>query len=286
MSDGSIPFVKMQGCGNDYLLLDAIARPDLASDTAWRARVPAMCDRRRGVGADGVIVVSSSEGIDAHAEVINSDGSPGGMCGNGLRMVAKLLIESGHTPSHTVTLAMGGRRILIEAQADADGIVRHARADMGAPETRIERLPVDTSKLAREGGVWLLDRAPVVFVSMGNPHAVLLATQPPDTAEVARLGPRYERDPAFPERMNIHWVRIVEPGVVEAVTWERGAGATLACGTGACAICVAGVLRGLTEPAISVHMPGGVLGVEWDRAADRVWLAGPVERAFEGIWPL
>lgn len=284
MSARSIPFVKMHGCGNDLILLDAIARPDLAGEAWWRARVRAMCDRRRGIGADGVIVVMRTDGHDARAEVYNADGSDGGVCGNGLRMVAKLLIERGYARGRSLRVEMGGRSIGVEAQVDADGAVRCARADMGKPETRIERLPVDTDALPQGGGAWLIDGTPAVFVSMGNPHAVLFVDALPDDETAARLGSVYETLPAFPERMNIQWARVIERGVVEAITWERGAGATLACGTGACAIGVAGVMRGLIGPSVRVRMPGGVLDVRWDQDDGRVWLAGPVARACEGVW--
>lgn len=285
MIQGAIPFLKMHGCGNDYILLDAITHPRLGGDDApWRARVRAMCDRRTGIGGDGVIVVAASDDADARAEVVNSDGSPGGMCGNGLRMVAKLLVETGRNGPGPVAIWMGGRIIEVAPQCDESGRVVRARADMGSPETDIKRLPIDTAKLGRTGGDWLLGGAPVTFVSMGNPHAVLFVDRLPESEELARSGPAYETAPAFPERMNIHWAHVLEPGLVEAVTWERGAGATRACGTGACAVCVAGVTRGLTEPGVSVRMPGGVLHAEWDRGANRLWLSGPVEQAFTGVW--
>lgn len=277
-------FTKMHGCGNDFILLDAVSDPALADTRAWRDQVPAMCDRRRGIGADGVILVTLGN-PHARAQIINADGSPGGMCGNGLRMVARLLIEAGHLPAAPLTVEMDARRVDIDPEFDDRGAVIAARADMGAPVLDPARVPVNTASLRRlDDDAWALGAHRCTFVSMGNPHAVLFVDRLPDADEIARLGPELEQHPAFPQRMNIQWAVVVEPGIVRAVTWERGAGATLACGTGACAIAVAGVLRGLTDRRVAVHMPGGALDVRWDDATNHVWLGGPVRRAFTGVW--
>ncbi|MCA9306153.1 MAG: diaminopimelate epimerase [Phycisphaerales bacterium] len=291
MSGADIAFVKMHGCGNDYIVLDGVARPELANAEApWRARAREMCDRRTGIGADGVIVVSRGEGADdVRAEVVNSDGSPGGMCGNGIRMVAKLAIERGYVRTDRMTVEMGGRRVEVEGLRNGDGVVRRARADMGRPVLEAARVPVDTASLERAGEhCWTVRSGGVghamTFVSMGNPHAVMFVDASPGAAEVTRLGAMLERHDAFPERMNVHWARVVEPRIVEVATWERGAGMTMACGTGACAVCVAGAVRGLAERHVAVHMAGGVLNVRWDESSGCVWLGGPVAECFSGKW--
>lgn len=291
MSGADIAFVKMHGCGNDYMVLDGVARPELAAgDAIWRVQAHEMCDRRTGIGADGVIVVSRGDGADdVGAEVVNSDGSPGGMCGNGIRMVAKLAIERGYVRTDRMTVEMGGRRVGVEAERGTHGIVRRARADMGEPVLEAARVPVDTAALERSGErLWIVhsggDAHEMTFVSMGNPHAVMFVDEMPGAAEVTRVGSILERHDAFPERMNVHWARVVEPRIVEVATWERGAGMTMACGTGACAVCVAGAVRGLAERHVAVHMAGGVLDVRWDESSGCVWLGGPVAECFSGKW--
>lgn len=282
-------FVKMHGCGNDYILLDAFADRAVVDRPAWRAHVPAMCDRRRGIGADGVIVVGpGAAGLDARAEVLNADGSPGGMCGNGLRMAARLLIEGEYTRSDAgvaLAIEMGGRVIRVAPEIDARGCVARAEADMGPPVLEPTRVPVTASLLERAGEhAWRLGPHEMTFVSMGNPHAVLFVEELPDASALARLGKELEHHRAFPERMNIQFARIIEPELAAAATWERGAGATLACGTGACAVCVAGVLTGRADRRLRVRMPGGDLDLRWDNTTGHVWLGGPVARAFAGEW--
>ncbi len=288
-------FVKMQGCGNDFILLDAIRDPALLAEDSWRAQVPAMCDRRRGVGADGVIVVGTPKnGAHAEANIINADGSPGGMCGNGLRLVTRLIIERGHAThpdgDGPLAIRMGGRTIHVTPRRDERGRCVGACADMGSPVLDAASIPVKTTGLKRlDEHTWFLfvdNRPPVAvtFVSMGNPHAVLFVRDLPPAEVVRRLGPELEHHAAFPQRMNIQWARVIEPNLVRVVTWERGAGATRACGTGACAVAVAGVLRGKTERAVNIRMRGGTLDVRWDETSDRVWLGGPAEHCFEGEW--
>ena len=278
----SLPFVKMQGCGNDYVYVDGFHHE--VKDPSALAR--AVSDRRFGVGSDGLILALPSTRADFRMRMWNLDGSESEMCGNGLRCVSKFVYERGLAPQKPRLKVETGAGVLeVDLHLEA-GRVDSVTVDMGEP--RLERAEIPM--LGKPGRV--LDEAlavdgrtlAVTAVSMGNPHAV---TYVPSTAEapVSRWGPLVERHPSFPRRTNAHFVEVLSPSEVRQRTWERGCGETHACGTGACAVAVAGVLTGRTGRDLTLHLLGGDLQVRWPEGG-HVFLTGPCVEVFEGRWPL
>ena len=267
---------KMHGCGNDYWLTRGPV-------TVSAGLVRALCDRRRGLGSDGLIVVTpEADRADVSMRIYNADGSDGGMCGNGVRCVAAMALERGWASGPSVRIDAGGR--VVEAERVEGGLVR---VDMGEPRLALAEIPVDAAGLDEVGEFGVEHQVgglPAVFVSMGNPHMVAMIEGDPAGWDLGDTGPFIERHRAFPERINLHLTRIIERDAAEARSWERGAGATLACGTGACAVQVAGVLTGRLDREAAVRMPGGVLGTEWDDRTGRVFLTGPAETVGTAEW--
>lgn len=269
-------FTKMHGTGNDYVYVDLF--DESVPDAEALARQ--VSDRHTGVGADGLILLAppTAEGADVAMIMYNADGSRAEMCGNGIRCLASLARQHGRT-----------RRSPIRVQTDA-GIrevelrKEGARVDMGEPELDPRKIPV---KLP---GPRVVDAAievegqefSMTCVSMGNPHAVVYV-EDVDALDLARIGPAFENHELFPQRVNTSFAEVTDPGHVKQRTWERGSGETRACGTGACAVCVAGVLTGRTAPRLRSLLPGGELFLEWDDES-RVFLTGPVVEVFTGVW--
>ncbi len=285
-------FTKMHGIGNDYVYVDAFEQR--VADPAGLA--PIVSDRHTGIGGDGMILILPSEIADVRMRMFNADGSESEMCGNGVRCVAKYAYEHGLSESNPMRVETGRGVLTLELEVKG-GKVEAVTVDMGRPILDLASIPVDSSRLgvqAGGGGHGLAlegessgragpYRAEVMFVSMGNPHAVIFV---PDVAavDVAGLGPRLEHHRAFPRRINVHWVQVHSRGEVTMRTWERGSGITLACGTGACAVCVAGGLSGRTDRRVLAHLPGGDLTLEW-REDDHVMMTGPATEVFSGDWP-
>ncbi|HSD48602.1 MAG TPA: diaminopimelate epimerase [Actinomycetota bacterium] len=269
---------KYHGTGNDFVMLE-----DLGDERPLSAElVAALCDRHRGVGADGVIRVTGGRdgGEDFFMDYRNADGSLAEMCGNGIRCLGRLVFERGYTTS--TRLAVGSRggtkHLSLEIVA---GVVRSITVGMGAPAFERARIP-----MAGEGPDPFLTEPFEVdgrtykasALSMGNPHLVLFVEDDPGTIDVPAIGPRIEHDPRFPEQANVEFVALEGDGL-RARVWERGSGETMACGTGACAALVAANEAGLVPARAEVRFPGGVLTVE--RTDDDVLLTGPAERVFE-----
>jgi diaminopimelate epimerase len=278
-------FVKMHGIGNDYVYVDCFRQPAPADPAALSRRVS---DRHLGVGGDGLILVCPSDKADARMRMFNADGSESEMCGNGIRCVAKFVHDHGlsrNNPLHIET----GRGVLTLHLEVAGGKVAQVTVDMGEPILEAELIPttlpgprVVDHPLPDTPWAELAGPQPrVTCVSMGNPHAVFYC---PDAAAVPleAVGPRVEHSTLFPRRINAHFVEVRSPGEVVMRTWERGSGVTLACGTGACAVCVAGVLTGRTARALLAHLPGGDLRLEWAAADGRVYMTGPATEVFWG----
>jgi diaminopimelate epimerase len=271
-------FAKYQGIGNDFVML-ADPRDELELTPRL---VRALSDRHFGIGADGVIRVAPGvDGADLSMDYVNSDGSIGEMCGNGIRCLALFALQEGMTDATHMQVATPAGLMTIEV-----GDNGRVRVDMGAPIFEPAAIPIRWegpealhTKLEVDGEV-----VEATCLSMGNPHAVLFVDDP-ERAPVTTLGPRLETHEAFPNRANIEFVRVVTPQRVEMRVWERGVGETLACGTGACAAAVASRLIGGADAEMVVSLPGGELEIEWEgslRDAKPVFMTGPAVRSFEG----
>ena len=272
-------FTKLHGLGNDYIYVDTTH--EKIDDPAVVAR--AVSNRHTGIGADGLILIGRSEHADVRMEMYNADGSRGEMCGNGIRCVGKYVVDRGIVtgPNLTVETDGGVRRLHCESM---DGAVRNVRVDMGSPLLDPGRIPTTLpGDRVVDAPIEIGGRSYVVTcVSMGNPHAVVF-TDSLDMIDLNAVGPLFEHAPEFPERINTHFVRIDAPDHVTMKTWERGSGATRACGTGACAVCVAGAVTERTRRTIIASLPGGDLRLDWGED-DHVYMTGPAEEVFSGVW--
>lgn len=294
-------FIKMQGIGNDYIVLDALSEPRLAQRDDLPQLARRMSDRHNGAGSDGLIILSAPDdpGADLAMRIINADGSEGGICGNGTRCAAKFAVDRGYvipSPDGRLFVQCGGRLLVVTVETDAQGLIAGATVDMGEPILDLPLIPVDASRLgpacpARAGGIGgVVDRhvehRTASFVSMGNPHMIAFIDEPVDRVDLAREGPIFERHPAFPQRINYHVVNALSAGEARVRTWERGAGPTRGCGSGACAVVVAGVATGRLDRRLLVHMPGGDLRLHWDERTNHVLMSGPAAEVFQGDWPV
>ena len=286
-------FTKMHGIGNDYVYLDCVRNPPPA-DPAALSRV--VSDRHFGVGSDGLILIGRSERADARMRMFNADGSEAEMCGNGLRCVAKFVYDHGIARKPRLAIETGRGVLTVDLEVKQDKVSR-VKVDMGAPILQSSAIP---TKLPGDPPVDVMLVVSkfafhVTCVSMGNPHAVQVVDSV-DTAPfsifgditdalVLGVGPKIEKDAAFPRRTNVEFVRVNQPDDVTLRVWERGSGETLACGTGACAVCVAGVLTGRTARKLLAHLPGGDLELEWSEADNHVYMTGPATEVFTGEWP-
>lgn len=281
-------FTKVESVGNDYVLFDAIEEPSLAhlDDLTHHAQV--LSHRRTGVGADGLLILTQ-QGDDLAMRVINADGSDGGVCGNGLRCAAKLAIERGYVSpdgDDAIRIAVGGRTVAAQAQMRA-GAISSVRVDMGPPMFAPQDIPIDPAiaEDLRENR-WRVDEIELRCASMGNPHAVLFVqSDAPRERSLKTLGERLGEHEAFPERTNVHIATIADTDRVRVDSWERGAGATLGCGTGVCAVVALGVRAGMLAEVCRVEVPGGSLVCGWSgEQIDGVWLEGPAREVFTGEW--
>lgn len=274
MRDGpmKLHFTKMHGIGNDFIVIDCRKRaiPRLSR------LVKKLSHRRFGIGFDQALILLPSTKADFRMDIYNGDGGRVEMCGNGIRCIAKYIWERGLSASDPLT---------IETLA---GIIRPRRAgqqvkvDMGEPILDGERIPVKKQGQVidhplKAGGRRFL----ITAISMGNPHCVIFVDDV-DTFPVERFGPLLENNPFFPERVNVEFVEVVSERALKMRVWERGAGETLACGTGACATVVAATLKGLIGGRATVHLKGGKLKIGWSKRDNRVFMTGPAEEVFEG----
>lgn len=275
----ALRFVKMHGCGNDYLYFDCFSNPfEATAELCGR-----LCDRHKGVGADGLVLIGPSGCADARMRMYNRDGSEGKMCGNAVRCVGKLLYESGIAPRERVTVETrsGVKTLTLLLEG---GEVRGAAVEMGAPEWEPSKIPADVpgpravSVPLSVGGT----AYQATLVSMGNPHCVVFCGDP-NALPLQKLGPLFERHPDFPEGVNTEFVRVVGWNELLMRVWERGSGETLACGTGACAAAAAAVENGFCtgDEEVLVHLRGGDLRI---RVTDEmITMTGNAVRVFEGV---
>jgi diaminopimelate epimerase len=285
-----IRFTKMHGIGNDYIYVDAFAQRLDGLDLPELAR--RMSDRHTGVGGDGLILVlppQQSARADVRMRMFNADGSEAEMCGNGVRCVCKLAHDRGLAATNPMRIQTGRGVLSLSYILDHAGMVDQVTVDMGEPILELARVPVDAAHLAASDGVFHEIESQgrshrAVFVSMGNPHAIIFVGRIEDV-KLECEGAALEHHRAFPHRMNVHFVQVHAPGEVTMKTWERGSGATLACGTGAAAVCVAGALAGRTQRDLLAHLPGGDLCLRWDEKTNHVFKTGPAVEVFTGDWP-
>ncbi|MCA9119759.1 MAG: diaminopimelate epimerase [Planctomycetaceae bacterium] len=275
-------FTKMHGAGNDYVYVNCFDQP-LPSDAPELARQ--MSHRHFGIGGDGLILIRPSEVADARMQMFNLDGSEAEMCGNGIRCVAKYVYDHGISRRPTLRIETGAGILTLDVET-TNGKVERVRVDMGEPILEAPRIPttlpgnpVVDAELVVEGQAYR-----VTSVSMGNPHCIVFVDKASDEL-VLGIGPKIEKHEAFPAKVNVEFVEVISPTEVRQRTWERGSGETWACGTGASAVCVAGVLAGRTERKILNHLLGGDLELEWDEASNRVFMTGPATEVFSGEWP-
>ncbi len=272
-------FVKMQGAGNDYVYVDGFA--ETVPDPPTLAR--AVSDRHFGIGSDGMILILPSAVADVRMQMFNADGSEAEMCGNGVRCVAKYAYDHGLVRERTIRVETAAGVLALELFTDERNLVERVRVAMGPPRLTRREIPMTGPPEARAIGIELqaLDRTfTASCVSMGNPHCVIFVETLADFP-VAKYGPALEHHPAFPNRTNVEFVEVLDPGKIRQRTWERGAGETLACGTGAAAVTVAGVLNGLTNRRLLCCLAGGDLELEW-REDGQVFMTGPAVEVFSG----
>jgi diaminopimelate epimerase len=273
-------FIKMQGAGNDYIYVDCFANKPPVDPAGLSRKIS---DRHFGVGGDGLILICPSEVADARMRMFNADGSEAEMCGNGVRCVAKYVHDHGIARKTSLKIETGRGVLDLELEV-ARGLVQQVRVDMGEPIVDAQRIPTTLPGNPPKDALLSSYNLRVTCVSMGNPHAVAYVDEITDDL-VLGMGPKIEIDPAFPRRVNIEFVKINNPHDVTIRVWERGSGETLACGTGACAVAVAGVLTGRTERHLSAHLPGGMLHLYWSEKDNHVYMTGPAVEVFSGDWP-
>ncbi|MCI8947723.1 MAG: diaminopimelate epimerase [Lachnospiraceae bacterium] len=273
-------FTKMHGCGNDYIYINGSLEQIPQEKKPELVRM--LSDRHFGVGGDGVIFINPSEEALFEMEMYNGDGSRGEMCGNGIRCVAKYVYDKGLTDQEAFDIISAGqvKHILLQTK---DGKAVSARVNMGQPELTAEKIPVRSEKecvvdeeITVQGEIYHM-----TCVSMGNPHAVVFV-EDVQNLQIENVGPYFERHERFPKRINTEFVHVNSRDSIDMRVWERGAGETLACGTGCCASVAACVLNGLTDRKVTVHVPGGAILIEWDQQDDSMYMTGPAVTVFEG----
>jgi diaminopimelate epimerase len=275
-------FVKMQGIGNDYVYVDCIRQP-LPSDIASLATK--ISDRNFGVGGDGLILICPSDKADARMRMFNNDGSESEMCGNGVRCVAKFVYDHGIAKKTSLAIETGRGVLKLELET-AGGKCHQVRVDMGEPILIAENIPTTLLGTPPLETSLVIDgvELKVTCISMGNPHCITFVKEITNEM-VLGIGPKVEKHPAFPRRTNVEFVRVDNPDEITMRVWERGSGETLACGTGACAVAVAGVLTGRTNRSIIAHLRGGDLRLDWSKTDNHVFMTGPAVEVFQGEWP-
>lgn len=277
----NLNFTKMHGCGNCYLYFNCFEQ-QIDDPAALAVR---LSDPHFGVGSDGVILICPSDKADARMRMFNADGSEGKMCGNGIRCVGKYLYEHGLVGARTeitVDTLSGVKTLRLTVE---DGAVTGVRVNMGAPILAPAEIPAafDESPAVRVPLIIDEKLYRVTAVSMGNPHCVTFLKEDVDALDLEKLGPKFERHPAFPERVNTEFINVVGENELKMRVWERGSGETWACGTGACASAVASVLCGLCDRSkpITLHLRGGDLVIEYNE--DAVYMTGPATNVFDGV---
>ena len=274
-----LKFTKMHGAGNDYIYINGFQHKiDNPGELAIK-----LSNRNFGIGSDGLVLILPSETCDFRMQMFNSDGSEAEMCGNASRCVGKFVYDNGLTSKKEITLeTLAGTKYITLLDGDAKS--RKITVDMGEPildpqfiPVNVDSKPVINYPLDIDGKIW-----EVTCVSMGNPHAVTF-TKDIDKLDLPVLGPKFEKNPIFPRKTNTEFIEVIDGNNLNMRVWERGAGETLACGTGACAAAVAASLNGLTDRKVTIHLLGGDLNIEWRESNNHVYMTGEAVTVFEGI---
>ena len=280
-------FTKMHGIGNDYVYVNCL-REHVERPKETAVAVSAL---HFGIGSDGLILIKPSDCADFEMEMYNADGSRGAMCGNGIRCVAKYVYDYGLTDKEQISVATGSGIKQLDLTVE-NGKVSLVKVDMGSPILEAEKIPArrdyfgekqeqgDQRIIAENLAVQGRDYE-VTCVSMGNPHCITCVDDV-DGLEIEQIGPDFENHPAFPDRVNTEFIRVIDRNTVQMRVWERGSGETWACGTGACAVAVACILNGWTEDIVTVKLRGGDLDIFWDRQKNTVFMTGPAVTVFDG----
>jgi diaminopimelate epimerase len=273
-------FTKMHGAGNDYVYVNCFEeKVENPAEIAIK-----VSNRNFGIGSDGLILIMPSEKADVRMRMFNSDGSESEMCGNGIRCVAKYAYDHGIVKKSEITAETGAGILTLQLFPDKENKIERVRVNMGSPRLSREEIPMNGSavdKVVAES-LTVLDKSfSITCVSMGNPHCIIFVDDV-ENFPVALYGPVIENHHLFPRRTNVEFVQILSRSEVKQRTWERGAGETLACGTGASAVCVAGVLNNLTDRKILNHLAGGDLELEWPENGP-VFMTGPATEVFSGV---
>ena len=276
-----LEFIKMHGLGNDYVYIDAINQ-NIKNKNELAKKVS---DRHFGIGSDGLILICKSNVADFRMQMFNSDGTEAEMCGNGIRCVGKFVYDNGFTDKKKLTVeTLAGIKKLELITKDEK--VEKVKVDMGEPIFEPEKIPVISKENpVKSLNLNLLDRNfKFTCISMGNPHAITFMDDEINKFDVEKYGKEAEINKAFPKRTNVEFINILNKNKIKMRVWERGAGETLACGTGACASTVASILNGYTDRNITVELLGGSLKIEWNKDDNHIYMTGPATNVFKGFY--
>ena len=275
-------FVKMHGLGNDFVFIE----DKTGQDKDYTVLARAMCNRYTGIGADGLIVIVDSRVADVRMRIINSDGSEAEMCGNGIRCFAKYVYDSGIIEKKQFTVETPAGIMEPEITVGADNKVELITINMGRPSFNRSEIPMEgtdgrvlNEDLCVDGENWK-----ITSLLMGVPHTVTYVDDV-DSVDIEKIGPLFEKHEAFPKHTNINFAQQMDDRTVKVRTWERGAGATLACGTGSCSVAVASFLNGRTGREVDIQLPLGTLHIEYREEDGNVYMTGPAAVSFTGTWP-
>lgn len=275
-------FVKMHGLGNDFVFIE----DKTGQDKDYTPLARAMCNRHTGIGADGLIVIVDSRVADVRMRIINSDGSEAEMCGNGIRCFAKYVYDSGIIEKKRFTVETPAGIMEPEITVGADNKAKLITINMGRPSFNRSEIPMEgadgrvlNEDLCVDGENWK-----ITSLLMGVPHTVTYVDDV-DTVDIEKIGPLFEKHEAFPKHTNINFAQQMDDRTVKVRTWERGAGATLACGTGSCSVAVASFLNGRTGREVDIQLPLGTLHIEYREEDGNVYMTGPAAVSFTGTWP-
>ena len=277
-------FTKMHGCANDYIYV--YTGTEHVEDELKPLLAKRLSDRHTGIGSDGLIFINPTDRADFEMEMYNSDGSRGAMCGNGIRCVGKFVYDQGLTDKSSFDILTGSGVKHLEVDIKSNKVVA-ATVNMGSPILEPDKIPVAIKD--RDNGPIIGETIEagegsyrITCVSMGNPHCVIFMNDNIRELDLERLGPVFEHHVIFPDRVNTEFVNVLDRTHLSMRVWERGAGETMACGTGACACTVAGVLNGLCEREVNIKLLGGELDIRWDEKDGNVYMTGPCEEVFRG----